>query len=1033
MTKRIKTIDKKFLEMTFVKYAITALTIMALIISSGFYVLNSVQNHLKNNITENLSLSLNTTLEVFEIWVKEKKGVAYFLMNEDQTQKNILSILEKTQDNDFEKNDLLALEEAIALKNHLAPIVESMDFVGYVLFNTSGRQVAALLDSAVGENNLMGYSDFFSRSLKGEVCLSLPFISEINLVGEDGKLRPGMPTMFISYPVKNLHDEIIGVMAFRLKPETEFSKIFMGARTGSTGEAYAFSKDGRMLSDTRFLDHLRAIGIIPNELWSHSLLAVNIRNPGGNLVEGFTPETPPDQWPLTFMAAEATQGNSGVNVEGYNDYRGVPVVGAWTWLPEYDMGFTKEIDLKEAYSAVNMLQALFYDVLIGLCLLTAISVWSFWKRKRADINLSISNKYYKAVIKSSIDPIIFTDMKGVILSFNPSAERVFKFSASEIIGKDISHIISDSDNQQDNSSTHASVFNQIFAKVRDKSDPHLWGVSKNKERFPIEIRASKVKIDAGAIICCIISDISDIVESRQKNLEITNQLEILLNSIAEGVCRLDMNGKVYFMNPSASKILGFQETEAIGQDFFSLVQPIGRNGRSFIKSREHLAQIIREGNLYESVEDEFHKNTGEIFDAEFTLAPIKRDDETLGCVLTFKDIGVRKKREALMIKLKEEAEQASKAKSEFLSRMSHELRTPMNAILGFAQLTYNNPNQSLTPDQKENIMEICKAGERLLFLINEVLELSEIDKGDISLSMEPVCVSSLLNDVADVMKQVAVKNSIELINEVSMGQSVFAYADRIRLKQVLMNLLSNGIKYTPAGGKVWLRCEVNSETTIRISVKDTGVGIPEELQSRLFQPFDRLNADNGDVEGTGIGLTLCKRLTELMKGSICFENCSEGGSCFSVELQKAEATDLNDPTPENVDEALIENSGESKKIIYIEDNPANHRLMEKLFSGKKGFDLLTAHEGGIGIDLAMATLPDLILMDINLPGMDGYSTLRTLKRLSETKNIPVIALSAKASEKDIERALLAGFNHFVPKPIDIDKLFDLIESELRSI
>lgn len=395
------------------------------------------------------------------------------------------------------------------------------------------------------------------------------------------------------------------------------------------------------------------------------------------------------------------------------------------------------------------------------------------------------------------------------------------------------------------------------------------------------------------------------------------------------------------------------------------------------------------------------------------------------------DITSRKKAEEVIVQAKNEAVKANHAKSDFLSSMSHELRTPMNAILGFSQLIEVSATDKQT---KHNIEHVIKAGNHLLTLINEVLDLSKIESGTLDLSLEDASLNKILEESFTLIYPLAEKHDIQIIDNISKQSNHCIHVDYTRFKQVLLNLLSNAVKYNHPGGNITIKCTSPSPQRLRISVLDTGTGLNKEQQKHLFIPFERVGAETTEIEGTGIGLVITKQLIEMMGGSIGVESQAGIGSDFWVEVNLIKETKPSIAITTSKDEQSIESETTSvpaKTILYIEDNPINQILIEQIVESLTPHTLILAADAALGLELAKTQSPALILLDINLPGMDGYEALKHLKANEETQHIPVVALSANAMKSDLKKGQTAGFLDYLTKPIDIKQVVSVINKILK--
>ena len=386
--------------------------------------------------------------------------------------------------------------------------------------------------------------------------------------------------------------------------------------------------------------------------------------------------------------------------------------------------------------------------------------------------------------------------------------------------------------------------------------------------------------------------------------------------------------------------------------------------------------------------------------------------------------------EAALQVARDQARDASRLKDEFLSRVSHELRTPLNAILGFGQLLQLD---DLTEEQHDSVNQMLRGGRHLLALINEVLDISRIETGSLALSLEAVNLLEVVTESADLIRPLAAEREISLQPLSREDCSWTVHADRQRLKQVLLNLASNAVKYNHHGGSIRLACHATPEGRVGIIVADTGPGIPADKLERLFMPFDRLGAEQTVVQGTGLGLALSKGLVEAMGGTLTAHSVQGQGTTFTLELPAAEDLlqhrDGNPPTPPS----LRQDAGAHRQhtVLYVEDNPSNLRLVERVLGQRGGVQLLAASRGELVQDLVRQHRPDLVLLDLHLPGIDGEEVLRRLQADPHTAGPPVVVVSADATRSgNRERLLAAGAAEYLTKPLDVPHFLEVIDSLL---
>jgi PAS domain S-box-containing protein len=517
-----------------------------------------------------------------------------------------------------------------------------------------------------------------------------------------------------------------------------------------------------------------------------------------------------------------------------------------------------------------------------------------------------------------------------------------------------------------------------------------------------------------------LGSLTELALERVRAAERDSELAAVVEASGDAIISTGLDGTVRSWNPTAEATYGHRAAEAVGRRLPEVVAS---------ERPEELAGLLRRvaGGERVRLETRHRRQDGVTIQIELTAAPLRnRAAAVVGMSLIAHDINERKLAEEAMEQAKESADRANQAKSEYLSRMSHELRTPLNAILGFAQLLEMD---ELHDEQRDSLGHILSASRHLLALINEVLDIAAIEAGRLPLSVEPVAVTDVVGEVLMLMRPLADQHRALLATNPSGACAEYVMGDRQRLKQILLNLVSNAVKYNREGGSVRVACEKLTGERLSIKVIDTGHGIDPEALERLFVPFERLGSEQRGIEGAGLGLPLSRRLAEAMGGGLEVATTTGQGSTFSVELPVAERpAGLEPPSPADAPARpeRDERQGPPLRVLYIEDNPSNLELVERVV-GRRGVVLISAMRPTLGLDLAREHLPDLVLLDLHLPDLPGEEVLARLKADGRTAGIPVVILSADARPGLTTRLLEAGARAFLTKPLDVGELLRVLD------
>jgi PAS domain S-box-containing protein len=673
-------------------------------------------------------------------------------------------------------------------------------------------------------------------------------------------------------------------------------------------------------------------------------------------------------------------------------------------------------------------------------------------RKQAEEALLKAGALQRAIFNSANFSSIATDAKGVIQIFNVGAERMLGYSAADVMNKITPADISDPQEVIARAKALSIELSTpitpgfealVFKASRGIEDIYeLTYIRKDGSRFPAVVSVTALRDAQDVIIGYLLIGTDNTarkqVEAEQKVLDqrLRDQqfyTRSLIESMIDAIMTTDPSGNITDVNKQTEVLTGCTRDELIGAPFKNYFTDPERAEASI-----KLTLIEKKVTNYElTVRSRDGKETVVSYNATTFY---DRDRKLQGVFAAARDVTERKRLDQVLQEKNVElesarsvAEIANLAKSEFLSSMSHELRSPLNAILGFAQLMESN-SPPPEPAQAKNIDQILQAGWHLLKLINEILDLAVIESGKVSLSPESVSLSEVMSECQTMMEPQAQKRGIQMAFS-QLDNSIFVKADRTRLKQIIINLLSNAIKYNKEQGTVNVNCTVTSPGRIRISVTDTGEGLSPDKLAQLFQPFNRLGQEAGGVAGTGIGLVVTKRLVELMEGVLGVESTVGVGSMFWCELTLVAAPQLAVPSGEVETYAppQLPTGKQVHTLLYVEDNPANLELVKQIIARYPSIRLLTAVNGSSGIEIAIASQPDVILMDINLPDISGVEALKILGKDPLTSHIPIIALSANAMPRDIEKGLKAGFYRYLTKPIKVKELMDTLNVALEFV
>jgi len=636
----------------------------------------------------------------------------------------------------------------------------------------------------------------------------------------------------------------------------------------------------------------------------------------------------------------------------------------------------------------------------------------------------IGNLPFRELIDAAPDGLIVCDARGLILLVNAEACRMFGYASEELIGKQVDVLVPAGVRPRHTS--HVEGYTSAPRLRPMGSGLDLRGARKDGSEFPVEISLSPIRMPEGMMITAGIRDISERRRLEEEKRRANSYLTSAVDAVQEAFALFDERDKVVMVNSAGRQLFGAHLGGSIvGRSFTEVLDHALATGAFDFSDETKQALRARWLAYHANPQGTLEVRTGT---GRFLRVAERRTAEQ-GTVAIVTDVTEDIQRAAELSAAREQAEAASAAKSEFLSSMSHELRTPLNSILGFAQLLERDRKNPLDARQQERLQYVLRGGEHLLKLIDDVLDLAKIEAGGVSISTESVDLDNLLPEVVHTLEPMAARAQIRITTELPERAPPVS-ADRTRLAQVLMNFGSNAIKYGREHGRVTFRVSPH-EHHVRISVIDDGIGIPETKRARLFEPFQRAGQETGPIEGTGIGLTISKRLAEMMLGTVGFTSAEGAGSEFWVEVPVHKAAAARSARAHAAARRAMKLPTDQRQtIVYVEDNPSNIAFMCDVMEDVPEVELVTAPTAEIGLELIRARLPKVVIMDINLPGMSGLDAANRLREWPETRNIPVIGLSAAALARDTLRAKDAGFYRYLTKPVKVAELMAVLDELL---